>query len=160
MDVYCADSIAEGPNVMRLPTRVRYGCRAMVALALREGEGPVSLEALAADQHIPERYLAKIAQDLRRSGLIRSVRGAHGGYCLSRPPEDINLLDVYEALEGNFCPVDCLESPRSCRWTDECVTKGVWKELRDAVTGVMRSKSLAELARGAAIEHKTAGGGK
>jgi len=107
---------------MKLPTRVRYGCRAMVALALHEEQGPVPLEVLAQEQSIPERYLAKIVQDLRRSGLIRSVRGAHGGYRLSRSPARITLLDVWEALEGTFCPVDCLDAPRSCRRADECVS--------------------------------------
>lgn len=143
---------------MKLPTRVRYGCRAMVTLALHQQEGPLALEALAEEQGIPERYLAKIVQDLRRSGLIRSVRGAHGGYRLSKPASGINLLDVYEALEGTFCPVDCLDAPRSCGKTDECVTRGVWEELRAAVVGVMRAKTLDELAKQAAVEHKAAGG--
>ena len=151
---------------MKLPTRVRYGCRAMVALALHEEQGPVPLEVLAQEQSIPERYLAKIVQDLRRSGLIRSVRGAHGGYRLSRPPSRISLLDVWEALEGSFCPVDCLAAPRSCRRAGECVTRGVWEELRDAVTGVMQARTLAGLARRhkqqtarrAAAEHRPAGG--
>jgi Rrf2 family protein len=143
---------------MKLPTRVRYGCRAMVALALHEEEGPVPLESLADEQGIPERYLAKIVQDLRRSGLIRSVRGAHGGYRLSRPPARISLLDVWEALEGNLCPVDCLDAPRSCERADECVTRNVWNELRAAMAGVMSAKTLDELARQAALEHRTAGG--
>ena len=151
---------------MKLPTRVRYGCRAMVALALHEEQGPVPLEVLAQEQSIPERYLAKIVQDLRRSGLIRSVRGAHGGYRLSRSPARITLLDVWEALEGTFCPVDCVDAPRTCRRADECVTRGVWEELRDAVTGVMQARTLAGLARRhkqqtarrAAAEHRPAGG--
>jgi Rrf2 family cysteine metabolism transcriptional repressor len=145
---------------MKLPTRVRYGCRTMVTLALHREEGPVPLEVLAEEQGIPERYLAKIVQDLRRSGLIRSVRGAHGGYRLSKPAAGISLLDVYEALEGTFCPVECLDAPGTCGKTDECVTRGVWEELRDAVVGVMRAKSLDELARQAALEHKAAGGAR
>jgi Rrf2 family protein len=130
----------------------------MVTLALHLEEGPVPLEALADEQGIPERYLAKIVQDLRRSGLIRSVRGAHGGYSLSRPPGRISLLDVWEALEGNLCPVDCLDAPGSCARTDECVTRGVWEELRDAMAGVMRAKTLDALASLAAHEHRAGGG--
>ncbi len=68
---------------MKLSSRVRYGCRALVDLAVHQDEGPVSLETLAQETSIPEMYLAKITQDLRRSGLIRSVRGAHGGYQLN-----------------------------------------------------------------------------
>jgi len=86
------------------------------------------------------------------------VRGAHGGYSLSRPASEINLLDVWEALEGSFCPVDCLDAPRTCDRTDECVTRGVWEALRDAVVGVMRDRTLDDLAEQAAAEHEPAGG--
>ncbi len=128
----------------------------MVTLAFLQEDGPVPLEALAERQGIPERYLAKIVQDLRRSGLIRSVRGAHGGYCLSRPAAEISLLDVYEALEGSFCPVDCLDTPGSCGRTDGCTTRGVWQELREAVVGVMQARTLEDLAQQSA--HRAAGG--
>ena len=132
---------------MKLSTRVRYGCRAMIDLALHAGQEPVALEVLAREQRIPERYLAKIVQDLRRSGLIRSVRGAHGGYRLSRPATQITLLEVWEALEGAFCPVDCVDAPASCRKARQCITREVWEELRDVVTKTMQAKTLAGLAR-------------
>lgn len=132
---------------MKLSTRVRYGSRAMLDLALHGEEEPVSLEVLAREQHIPERYLAKIIQDLRRSGLIRSVRGAHGGYRLARPPAKVNLLEVWEALEGRFLPVDCLEAPEDCLMADGCVTREVWEECRGALVNVLASKNLARLAR-------------
>jgi len=132
---------------MKLSTRVRYGCRAMVHLALRQTDTPVALELLAHEECIPERYLAKIIQDLRRSGLIRSVRGAHGGYALSRAAETISLLDVWEALEGPFCPVDCVEHPQGCDRNEECLTRDVWVRMRDAMTGVLQSVTLASLAK-------------
>jgi len=132
---------------MKLSTRVRYGCRAMVDLALHQTEGPISLQVLAQDQRIPERYLAKIVQDLRRNGLIRSVRGAHGGYMLSRPPARITLLDVWQALEGPFYPVECLAAPATCSMVGDCVTREVWEGVRRALTGVLRAEDLAALAR-------------
>ncbi len=130
---------------MKLSTRVRYGCRAMVDLALHSKEGPVSLQLLAQDQRIPERYLAKIVQDLRRGGLIRSVRGAHGGYVLSRPPTEVSLLDIWQALEGPFCPVECLNAPTTCGMVAECVTRDVWDKVRTALTQVLAGQSLAAL---------------
>jgi len=112
----------------------------MVCLAEHHQNGPVPLEALAHEQKIPERYLAKIIQDLRRSGLIRSVRGASGGYVLSEPPSKISLLDIWEGLEGTLCPVDCLDSPA------ECPTRGVWDTMREAMAEVLKSENLGGLA--------------
>jgi Rrf2 family cysteine metabolism transcriptional repressor len=131
---------------MRLSSRVRYGCRALVDLAVHHDEGPVALDVLAQETSIPEKYLAKIIQDLRRSGLIRSVRGAHGGYLLSGPPAEVTVLDVWEALEGPLCPVDCLENPQGCDLLDECVTRDVWSQVRDAVSRVLKSVTLEALA--------------
>jgi Rrf2 family cysteine metabolism transcriptional repressor len=131
---------------MKLSSRIRYGCRALVELAVRQDDGPVAIEALAQNTYIPEKYLAKIIQDLRRSGLIRSVRGAHGGYLLGRRPGEVTVLDVWEALEGPLCPVDCLENPQGCDLLDECVTRDVWSRVRDAVSGVLKSVTLEELA--------------
>ena len=127
----------------------------------------MSLEVLARDQRIPRRYLAKIVQDLRRNGLIRSVRGAHGGYVLNRPPEEISLLDIWEALEGPFCPVECLNTPSSCRMADECVTRDVWDKVRHALTEVLRHEDLAalvkryrsKLSKGALVVSRQASGG-
>lgn len=119
----------------------------MVGLAMHYRDGPFSLEMLAREQRIPERYLAKIIQDLRRSGLIRSVRGPRGGYVLSRAPSRVNLLDIWEGLEGPLCPVECLDSPASCDILAECATRDVWDKVRGAVTQVLRSENLAGLAR-------------
>ncbi|MFO7957396.1 MAG: Rrf2 family transcriptional regulator [Candidatus Brocadiia bacterium] len=132
---------------MKLSTRVRYGCRAMVDLALHNEDGPVPLEVLAREQHMPDRYLAKIIQDLRRSGLVSSVRGAGGGYVLKAPLDSISLLDIYEALEGPFCPVECLEDPAGCELVEECVTRDVWNEIQKSMTEVLESVTLADLVR-------------
>ena len=131
---------------MKLSARFRYGCSALVHLAAFHDEGPVALEALAEDASIPEKYLSKIIQDLRRSGLIRSTRGPHGGYMLSGRPADVTVLDIWEALEGPLCPVDCLEDPEACGLMDECVTRDVWSRVRDAVSEVLKSVTLEELA--------------
>lgn len=132
---------------VKLPTRIRYGSRAMVDLALRRSDGPVPLETLARRQGIPRRYLAKIIQDLRRSGLIRSVRGAGGGYGLGRAPADVSMLDIWEALEGEFWPTECLADPSCCEMLPDCVTRDVWARLREEFVAVLGAVTLADLAR-------------
>jgi Rrf2 family protein len=119
----------------------------MLDLALHNEEGPVTLEVLAQEESIPERYLAKIIQDLRRSGLIRSVRGAGGGYMLNRPPAEISILDIWEALEGPLCPVECLDDESACGMEASCVTRQVWDELREAMMEVLGARTLAGLAK-------------
>ncbi|MGD2174572.1 MAG: Rrf2 family transcriptional regulator [Candidatus Brocadiaceae bacterium] len=130
---------------MKLSTRVRYGSRAILDLALHGNEGPVPLEVLAREQQIPERYLSKIIQDLRRSGLIQSVRGAGGGYLLNHPASEITMLDIWDALEGPFCPVECLAESASCAMEDECVTRDVWAELQEEINKLLCSVTLREL---------------
>ncbi|MFO7173469.1 MAG: Rrf2 family transcriptional regulator [Bacillota bacterium] len=85
---------------MRLSTKGRYGVKALFELALRYGAGPVSLKEIAENQGLSEHYLEQLAGPLRKAGLIASVRGAHGGYVLARPPEQIRVGDILRALEG------------------------------------------------------------
>ncbi|MCL6581714.1 MAG: Rrf2 family transcriptional regulator, partial [Firmicutes bacterium] len=85
---------------MRLSTRSEYGVIACCELARHHGEGPLPLKAVAEEQGIPEAYLEQLVAALRRAGLVRSVRGAQGGYVLSRSPEKITVGDVVRVLEG------------------------------------------------------------
>lgn len=119
----------------------------MLELALHWGEGPVQLETLAEGQAMPLRYLAEIAGDLRRGGLIRSIRGAHGGYVLAREPADIQLVDVVQCLEGSVAPVPCVDDPGMCDRQSTCVARDVWLEVNDAIIGVLSSVNLQDLAR-------------
>lgn len=130
---------------MKLSTRSRYGTRALVELGVRCGDGPVRLEALAERQGIPVRYLAAIVRDLMRAGLIRSVRGAHGGYLLARDPAEVRLVDVVRYLEGSLEPVACLNDPGFCDKREDCVTREVWGKVNDAIVGVLDSITLQDL---------------
>jgi Rrf2 family iron-sulfur cluster assembly transcriptional regulator len=132
---------------MKVSTRVRYGCRAMLDLALHDQGEPVAIDTLAREQQMPERYLAKIIQDLRRSGLIRSVRGAGGGYVLNAAPEQITLGAVWDALEGPFVPVECLRTNAACSMSEECVTREVWAELEQRVRALLDSVTVKDLVR-------------
>ncbi len=118
----------------------------MVALASHVGdERPVPLDVLASEQEIPERYLAKIIQDLRKAGLIRSVRGARGGYLLAHPAQEITALHVWEALEGPLMVVPCIEDRRMCEVPDGCGMHTLWTRLQEANQQVLRETNLHEL---------------
>ena len=96
---------------MWISTKAQYGLRALVEIAAANGEA-MALKHVAEKQDISQHYLEQIAANLRRAGFIRSVRGAFGGYKLSRAPEDISALQVVEALEGSLAPVSCIEEDR------------------------------------------------
>ncbi len=130
---------------MKLSTRTRYGLRALVDLASRHQKGPVMLRIIAESQGLSKKYLDNIFTALRLAGLVRTVRGARGGYLLARDPADISVAEVVEALEGDLNPVDCVEYPQACDRSLECVTRELWTELRHAMVQVLESKTLADL---------------
>jgi len=90
---------------MNLSTRARYGARAMVELAIYGTEVPVQAKEISRRQDIPVSYLSQLLHALRRAGLVRSIRGARGGYVLARPPSAISLLEILRVLEGSLTPV-------------------------------------------------------
>ncbi len=132
---------------MKLSTKGRYGLRAMVDLALHYDEGYISLRHIAERQEISEGYLEQVFAMLKKEGLVRSARGAQGGYKLSYRPEDITVGMVLRALEGSLAPVDCVDgvNPSRCSRYDECVTKLIWEKMRDCLDEVVDSISLKDL---------------
>ena len=138
---------------MWVSTKAQYGLRALIEIGKRPGDA-VPLKDVADRQAISQHYLEQIASNLRRAGFIRSVRGAHGGYKLSRPPEQINAWDVVVAMEGSLAPVSCLEDEAACARTGSCATEGLWRRVEDAVRGVLSGTTLADLIReNILIEH-------
>ncbi|MGI5839055.1 MAG: RrF2 family transcriptional regulator [bacterium] len=136
---------------MRLSTKGRYGVTAMFDLAMQYGEGPIPLKEIAARQGLSEHYLEQLAAPLRRAGLVRSVRGAQGGYLLARRPEEITVGDIIRVLEGPIAPADCVSVDsgyeRYCDRADNCVTRDIWRKLRDSINSVLDSFTLADLCR-------------
>ncbi len=133
---------------MKITTKVCYGVNAAVELACRSGKGgaPVSLKSIAAARSIPEPYLEQLMNQLRRAGLVESVRGAQGGYRLSRSPEEITVGDVMIALEGNVAPLACLlEDVKQCP-TGGCAGRPVWEKIYSSILNVVNSITLRELA--------------
>lgn len=132
---------------MRLNTRTRYGTRAMLELARHHGGPPVSTSQVADSQGISVKYLESLFRDLRRAGLVRSLRGAQGGYALARPPEHISVRDIFEAFEGREGFSPCTDSPSECpRWAG-CATRDVWARFYESGMQILGQTTLADLVR-------------
>ncbi len=130
---------------VRLSTKGRYGARIMLDLALHYGQGPIPLKDIAERQQISEKYLEQIITVLKIAGLVKSIRGVHGGYILAKPPAKINLGQIIRILEGSIAPVECVDEPEICPRAEFCVTRDVWKEIKRAVDGILKSISLKDL---------------
>ncbi|MDI6812067.1 MAG: Rrf2 family transcriptional regulator [Desulfitobacteriaceae bacterium] len=137
---------------MKLSTRGRYGLKAMFDLAQHAGEGPISLKSIAERQDISEHYLEQLVSGLRKTGLVKSVRGAQGGYVLGREPSKIRVGDIIRVLEGPIAPVDCVseEDPECCEKADYCVTRTIWEKVRNSISEVLDSITLADMIQDAA----------
>ena len=127
---------------MKISTKGRYGTRAMVDIGENYATGPVSLRELAERQGISMKYMEQIIPLLKTAGLVRSIRGARGGYVLGRPPREILLQEIVEALEGKWSLVDCLDDTGFCPRTEECATYDIWQDIREAIHEVLKSTTL------------------
>ncbi len=130
---------------MKLSTRGRYGVRLMLDLALHYGEGPVLLKDISGRQGISEKYLWQLINSLKTVGLIGSTRGAHGGYVLARPPEEISLKEIVRVLEGSLCLVDCVENPAVCDRSQTCTSRDIWSEASNQISQILESMTLDKM---------------
>lgn len=129
---------------MKISTRGEYAVRAMLELGLANGEG-VSLKEVAQRWHVSLDYLEQIMPALRKAGLVRSKRGAKGGYQLGKPAETITLAEIVETLEGRYEPMECLSNPRSCFASGACAIQEAWRDVQGAVHSVLNNVTLADL---------------
>lgn len=118
----------------------------MMELAVRHGQGPVSVETIAGSQQLSEKYTHQLMAGLKFKGLVRSVRGARGGYALTRDPATITALDVVAALEDGLAPVECVDDPGACPRSGRCPTREVWLAVNRAVAEVLSGIQLDQLA--------------
>ncbi|MCF2668638.1 RrF2 family transcriptional regulator [Faecalicatena contorta] len=134
---------------MKLSTKGRYGLRAMIDLARYSEVEPVSINSIAARQNISERYLEQLVALLRKAGLVKSIRGATGGYILAKNAAEISVGDILRALEGSLEPVKCAAfySEEGCMASDGCVTKYVWQKINDSINETVNQMMLDELVR-------------
>ena len=111
---------------MKLSTRTRYGMRALLELALAHKAAPLQIKVIAERQNISNKYLEQLVAMLKTAGLVRSIRGPHGGYLLAAPPQDIKLSDVFRTLEGPVLTVECVEYENICSSHADCATRKLW----------------------------------
>lgn len=130
---------------MKLSTRGRYGIHAMYDLACNYNAGPQPIKAIAERQAIPEAYLEQLFAVLRREQLVKSVRGAQGGYTLSRDPKNMTVGDVLRALEGGLNLVDCLLEEDTCGKSCACPSRIVWLKIRDGLNAVVDGITLQDM---------------
>jgi Rrf2 family protein len=137
---------------VRTTAKADYAVRAAVELA-RAGDGPVKAEQIAEAQGIPLNFLENILAELRRAGIVRSQRGAAGGYALARAPEDVSVADIIRSVEGPLAnvrglPPDELDYPGAAKPLRE-----VWVALRASVRSVLEQVTLADIASGELPAH-------
>ena len=139
--------LAAGGYPLRLTQKSKYAVRALMELALNERDCPLGVAEIARRQRIPERFLEQIFGELRRANVVESRRGAHGGYRLAIPTEEISVLDIVEILDGEIRPARC-SAGGVCYISDAplCATSRVWDEAREALEGVFGRYSIAQLA--------------
>ena len=131
---------------MKISTKSQYALKLMLALALQEEGVNLSVKTVAASQGISEKYLEQIIPILVRDGLVRSVRGAKGGYHLTRDPEDYTVGAILRTVEGSIAPVSCLDDAvNQCARCKECVTLDLWEQVDQAISNVVDHVTLADL---------------
>ena len=132
---------------MRITTKGRYGLRALIDLAQYSEIEPVSISSIATRQGISERYLEQLMTLLKKAQLIKSIRGAGGGYVLAKDINEISVGDVLRALEGSLEPVECaaFSEGESCEAAGGCVTKYVWQRINESITRTVDEISLKQL---------------
>jgi Rrf2 family transcriptional regulator, cysteine metabolism repressor len=136
-------------------TKAEYGVRVMAHLAARGAEEPVPLGSIAEAEGLPLAYLEHLAQRLRRADLVASTRGAHGGYALARPAEQITMAEVVRALEGAIAPIECISEggdgvltcTREAEVDDVCPTKLLWTRVQGSIVRTLTELTLADLTR-------------
>lgn len=123
---------------MKISTRGRYGLTIVVVLGSKYGDGPIPLRQIAEEQSLSEAYLEQLIPQLRNNGIVKSVRGAYGGYMLAKPPTEITSGDVIRVLEGPIQPIEGLGDT-------DIPQHELWKRIAEAVRVVLDTTTIADL---------------
>jgi Rrf2 family protein len=134
---------------MKLSTQADYAVRTVYELARHEPGAIVQTREIAAAQHLPEQYLAKVIQSLARAGLLRTSRGNQGGVSLTRPPAQISVREVFEAVDGPLELHRCGQRPEPCGAVP-CGTHDFWERVERLLAGELDGMDFEALADGGA----------
>jgi len=140
---------------VNITAKSKYAVRALVELAQRSSDNPIPLVAIAEAREIPTQFLEQLFATLRRVGILQSHRGVYGGFSFNRPPDQVSVLDVVEALDGPIEPALCTTS-ETCRRRAACSVSDVWVQAKLAVEDVLAGVSIQELADREAAQEGTA----
>lgn len=131
---------------MRISTKGRYALRLMLDIATNSADRPVSIKDVAKRQEISDKYLEQIISILNNAGFVRSIRGAQGGYVLTRQPSEYTAGMILRLIEGSLAPVACVgEDGINCDRSENCATLKLWTQLNDAINSVVDNVTLADL---------------
>ena len=130
---------------MKISTKGRYGLRILIDLATHDNSIPRLIRDIAQAQQISEKYISRLVIDLRRAGLIRSIRGVNGGFHLAKKPEEITLLEVIETMEGPVSVVECVNARHKCDRNSSCGARTIWQQLNENIRNMMQNITLAEI---------------
>lgn len=128
---------------MQITRQADYALRAMLYLTRLEDNVRAATSQIAEDQKIPPSFLAKIISQLSIAGLIHTSRGARGGVSLARPPEEISILEVVEAIDGPVTLNECTENPSSCPFGETCPLHVLWCETQSELVERLRNTTFA-----------------
>ncbi len=130
---------------MKVSTRTRYGIRAAIELALHYNQGPLQLRIIAERQQISVKYLEQLVAVLRSGGIVRSLRGAKGGYLLAKAPDQVRMSDIFHCLEGTVVGNEPGEAAGPAGRSGDCVAQQLWIQVETAVNEVLESVTLQDL---------------
>ena len=129
---------------MKLSTRGKYGLYAMYYLALHAGEGPQTLQSIST-MGVPKQYLEQLLGNLRRAGLVSTVRGAQGGYQIAREPAEVSLRDIIDAVEGPIELSECTSAEPNCQRSGTCPVRWVWQRVSDSINAELEKIHLSDM---------------
>ncbi|MDO8754933.1 MAG: Rrf2 family transcriptional regulator [Anaerolineales bacterium] len=129
---------------MQITRQADYAVRAVLHLARLGRDKRASTSAVAAGQHIPPSFLAKIISQLSVAGVLHTARGAHGGVTLARDPKDISLLEVVEAIDGPIRINECVDGSGLCSFESDCPVRPVWCEAQDEFVMKLKNTNFAQ----------------
>ena len=130
---------------MKISTKGRYALRLMLDLAVNYSGSYIPLKIIAQRQEISDKYLEQIINILSKADFVQSARGAHGGYRLTRRPDEYTVGEILRLAEGSIAPVSCLDCNNICDKQDSCITLSLWKKMQLAIDEVVDNTTLQDL---------------
>ena len=130
---------------MQLTTKARYIIRALIDLVINSNEGLVLVRDISERQGMSARYLEQLLLAPKAAGMIRSTRGANGGFALTKKPSTITLREIIQIMEGSISPTACSDDPEICPSSNSCVTHDIWVKIKKATDEILESTTLQDL---------------